>query len=150
MVGLRSLRRPKRGFCEHRGPTGAMPRREGAPAPPISRQRENPGLQAGIPSLLQDSQHERLVAVFLNDCGIEYTVHPDIGGLGYEAEFCLPEPNLWVEVDGYVGGGRPNAANTEAKREYSESNGLDHVVVENSTKLEEELRKRGALPEQRS
>lgn len=97
-----------------------------------------------------DSQHERLVAVFLNDCGIEYTVHPDVGGLGYEADFYLPEPNLWVEVDGYVGGSRPNAANMEAKREYFESNGLDHVVVENSTELEEELRKRGALPEQRS
>ena len=95
-------------------------------------------------------QHEWLVAVFLNDCGIEYTVRPDVGGLGYEADFYLPDPNLWVEVDGYVGGGRPNAANMEAKREYFESNGLDHVVVENSTELEEELRKRGALPEQRS
>lgn len=34
-----------------------------------------------------DSQHERLVAVFLDDCGIEYVVHPDVGDLGYEADF---------------------------------------------------------------
>lgn len=94
-----------------------------------------------------DSQHERLVAVFLDDSGIEYEVHPDVGDLGYEADFYLPDVDLWVEVDGYVSGGRPNAENMVAKREYFEANDLDYVVVEDSDELAAALRKRGALPQ---
>jgi hypothetical protein len=93
-----------------------------------------------------DSQHERLVAVLLDDCGIEYVVHPDVGDLGYEADFYLPNAELWIEVDGYVAGGRPNVANMEAKREYFESNGYDYVVVESGDQLEDELECREVLP----
>lgn len=92
-----------------------------------------------------DSQHERLVAVFLDDCGIEYEVHPDIYDLPYESDFYLPGIGLWVEVDGYVAGGRPNQENMDAKRRYFEANGLDYVVVEDSNELATELRRRGAL-----
>lgn len=94
-----------------------------------------------------DSQHERLVAVFLDDCGIEYEVHPDIDGLPYESDFYLPRVGLWVEVDGYVAGGRPNQENMEAKRRYFEANGLDYVVVEDGDELATELRRRDALPD---
>jgi hypothetical protein len=93
-----------------------------------------------------DSQHERLVAVLLDDCGIEYDVHPDVGNLGYEADFYLPALDLWIEVDGYVAGGRPNTANMAAKREYFESNGYDYVVVEGVDQLTDELEDRGVFP----
>ena len=93
-----------------------------------------------------DSQHERLVAAFLDDCGIEYVVHPDVDDLGYESDFYLPDVDLWVEVDGYVAGGRPNVANMEAKRGYFESNDLDYVVVQDGDELAEALRERGVLP----
>lgn len=93
-----------------------------------------------------DSQHERLVAVFLDDCGIEYVVHPGVGDLGGEADFYLPNVELWVEVDGYVAGGRPNVANMKAKREYFEANGYDYVVVESGDQLADELTDRGILP----
>lgn len=94
---------------------------------------------------LLDSQHERLVAVFLDDCGIEYDVHPDIDDLPYESDFYLPSIGLWIEVDGYVAGGRPNQENMEAKRQYFEANGFDYVVVEDSTELAQELQRRGVL-----
>jgi hypothetical protein len=93
-----------------------------------------------------DSQHERLVAVFLDDCGIEYVVHPDVGDLGYEADFYLPNVELWIEVDGYIAGGRPNVANMAAKREYFDSNGYDYVVVESGDQLADELKDREILP----
>lgn len=93
-----------------------------------------------------DSQHERLVAVFLDDCGIEYEVHPDVDALGYESDFYLPDADLWVEVDGYVAGGRPNVANMEAKLDYFETNDLDYLVVQDGDELAEELRERGLLP----
>lgn len=93
-----------------------------------------------------DSQHERLVAVFLDDCGIEYVVHPDVDDLGYESDFYLPDVDLWIEVDGYVAGGRPNVANMDAKLDYFESNDLDYVVVQDGDELAEALRERGVLP----
>lgn len=93
-----------------------------------------------------DSQHERLVAVFLDDCGIEYVVHPDVDDLGYESDFYLPDVDLWIEVDGYVAGGRPNVANMEAKLDYFESNDLDYVVVQDADELAEALQERGVLP----
>lgn len=92
-----------------------------------------------------DSQHERLVSLFLDDCGIEYEVHPDIDGLPYESDFYLPGIGLWVEVDGYVAGGRPNQENMVAKRRHFEANGLDYVVVEDGNELEAELQRRDAL-----
>lgn len=92
-----------------------------------------------------DSQHERLVAAFLDDCGIEYVVHRDVDDLGYESDFYLPDVDLWVEVDGYVAGGRPNVANMDAKRDYFESKDLDYVVVQDGDELAEALRERGIL-----
>ena len=92
-----------------------------------------------------DSRHERLVSVFLDVRGIEYEVHPPVGDLGYESDFYLPEVELWVEVDGYVDGGRPNMANMEAKQEFFESNDLDFVLVQHSDELAAELRNRGVL-----
>lgn len=76
-----------------------------------------------------DSQHERLVAVFLDDCGVEYVVYPEVDDLGYESDFYLSDVDLWIEVDGYVAGGWPNVENMEAKRDYFESNNFDYVVV---------------------
>lgn len=92
-----------------------------------------------------DSWHERLVAVFLDDCGFEYVVHPEIDDLPYESDFYLPGVDLWIEVDGYVAGGRPNSENMKAKRQYFESNGIDYVIVENSDELSEALQRRGVL-----
>jgi hypothetical protein len=89
-----------------------------------------------------DSQHERLVAAFLDDCGVEFEVHPDVADLGYESDFYLPDVDLWVEVDGYVAGGRPNVANMEAKRDYFELNNYDYVVVKDGDELAELLRER--------
>lgn len=92
-----------------------------------------------------DSQYERLVAVFLVDWGVEYLVHPEVDDLGYESDFYVPDVDLWVKVDGYVAGGRPNVVNMGAKRDYFESNNFDYVVVQASDELAEALRKRGVL-----
>jgi hypothetical protein len=97
-----------------------------------------------------DSQHERLVAAFLDDCGVEYEVHPDVADLGFESDFYLPDVDLWVEVDGYVAGGRPNVANMEAKRDYFESNHYDYVVVKDGDELAEVLWERDVLSAQRT
>lgn len=89
-----------------------------------------------------DSRHERSVAVFLDDHGVSYEVHPPVGETGYRADFYLPDVDLWIEVDGYVAGDRPNRETFEAKLEYFRANGLGHVVVEGREELATELERR--------
>lgn len=89
-----------------------------------------------------DSRHERSVAVCLDDWGVSYEVHPPVGETGYHADFYLPDLELWVEVDGYIAGTRPNRETFEAKLAYFRTNDLDHVVVETSEELATELEHR--------
>jgi len=65
-----------------------------------------------------DSKLELKVARFLYDHNINYTVHPEIEGTPWTSDFLLSDISLWIEVDGYLPGSRPNAKNFEEKLEY--------------------------------
>lgn len=88
-----------------------------------------------------DSRHERSAAVFLDDRGVTYEVHPPVGETGYQAEFYLPGLDLWVEVDGYVAGERPNRRTFEAKVSYFCNNDYQFVVVRTVDQLAAEVKR---------
>lgn len=92
-----------------------------------------------------DSHHERSVARFLSDRGIDYEVHPTVPGTNWVCDFHLPGEDLWIEVDGFVTGDRPNADSFERKLSHYDENGMSHLVVENGKDLEEKLLEQGAL-----
>jgi hypothetical protein len=90
-----------------------------------------------------ESDLERRVAVALYEREIEYVAHPAIGDTNWEADFYLPELELWVEVDGYVGGTRPNkrgfASKVASFRERGESLVVVETVEELLTKIDDRL-----------
>lgn len=92
-----------------------------------------------------DSYLERAVACVLVDSGIEYTVHPAVFETNWEADFYLPEFELWVEVDGYIAGTRPNEHGFARKLAYLREWDEEVVVVENPAELVDELRERGVM-----
>jgi hypothetical protein len=107
-----------------------------------------PGTKHGVPCVGPrgsdlDSRLEWLTATFLDDCGIKYVVHPKVGDSSYTADFYLRKQALWVEVDGYAGGKRPNAVAFGRKLALYDAMGVEYVIVHSSDELERELRVRG-------
>lgn len=88
---------------------------------------------------LLESRHEQAVARFLADAGIDYEVHPDVPDTNLTCDFYLPAPNLWVEVDGFYPGQRPNEHTFERKLDLYEERGMDFVVVDGADELEAKL-----------
>lgn len=82
-----------------------------------------------------ESRHELSVATYLHESGIEYVTHPAVDDTTWTADFYLPEQNLWVEVDGYLPGMRPNAEGFEAKLDHYERTGRGYVVVRTADEL---------------
>jgi hypothetical protein len=77
-----------------------------------------------------DSLQELKVAHALNDRDIEYLVHPQLEETDWRGDFYLPECDLWVEVNGFADGERPNAEDFRRKLEYYETQEMDCIVVE--------------------
>lgn len=86
-----------------------------------------------------ESRHELAVAEWLDEEGIEYEAHRSLGVTRYTCDFYLPNPDLWVEVDGYVRGGRPNTKGFAQKLGYYAFRDLDYVVVMTPDELAAEL-----------
>ncbi len=82
-----------------------------------------------------ESHHEKRVAVALSEHDIEYIPHPSISNTDWVADFYLPKIDLWVEVDGYVAGTRPNASGFAAKVEHLETTGEDFLIVDSDEEL---------------
>jgi len=97
--------------------------------------------QEGPQGAMLDSWHEYIAARFLDDCGIRYQVHPEVGDR-WTGDFYLPDADLWVEIDGYIAGDRPNERAFARKVEYYDSTERDYVIVDTSTGLESGLRRR--------
>lgn len=91
-----------------------------------------------------DSLLELRVATFLYGSGIEYGVHPELAGTDWRGDFYLPGFDLWVEVNGFVEGERPNKEDFARKREHYDRREMDCVVVQAPEELAAELRSRGA------
>lgn len=77
-----------------------------------------------------ESGLERQVAVTLFEREIDYVAHPDVPDTNWEADFYLPNLKLWVEVDGHVGGTRPNAHGFARKLKYLSAQGESVVVTD--------------------
>jgi hypothetical protein len=77
-----------------------------------------------------DSLQELRVARALAARDIEYNVHPRVEDTEWRSDFYLPEIDLWVEVNGFAAGERPNAQDFQRKLEYYETQDLDCLVVE--------------------
>lgn len=83
-----------------------------------------------------ESRHEQAVARVLDDHGITYKVHPDVPDTSLECDFHLPDRDLWIEVDGFYPGQRPNEHTFERKLDLYETRGMDFVVVDGPDELE--------------
>ena len=90
-----------------------------------------------------DSRHELAVAMYLHEHGIEYEVHPPLGENGWYGDFHLPNRELWVEVNGYAPGERPNAEQFERKVAFYGQTDRECVVVRSVSDLERSLDERG-------
>lgn len=90
-----------------------------------------------------ESHLERAVAIALVEHGVDYVAHPPIPGTNWTADFYLPEYDLWVEVDGYIAGSRPNARGFKQKLAHFETVGADVVVVETAREMVDALQARG-------
>lgn len=86
-----------------------------------------------------DSRRELRVARFLDERGIEYVVHPAVPDSDWLGDFYLPAFDVWVEVDGFADGERPNEAAFARKLGHYEALNLDCLVVETATALAVEL-----------
>jgi hypothetical protein len=93
-----------------------------------------------------ESHLERAVAVVLVGHDIEYVAHPPIPGTNWVADFHLPDYGLWVEVDGYIAGTRPNERSFRQKLAHFADLGVDVVVIETPDEMLAVLRERG-LPD---
>ncbi len=91
-----------------------------------------------------ESVHELSVATVLSENDINYVVHPSIDDTEWTGDFHLPEDDIWIEVDGYIGR-RPNEQTFEAKLDYYTANGYDYFVVNDAEDLRRHLRRRDVL-----
>lgn len=92
-----------------------------------------------------DSRHELGIARYLDHLGYTYDTHVRLGVTLWTCDFHVPSIDLWIEVDGYIGDGRPNERSFTQKLGYYTFRGMDFVVVKTPADLESELGKRDAL-----
>ncbi|MFB6078431.1 MAG: hypothetical protein ABEJ80_05590, partial [Halarchaeum sp.] len=90
-----------------------------------------------------ESRHELAVATLLNDAGLTYDVHPAVENTRWRGDFFLPDIGLWIEVDGYAEGTRPNAEGFAEKLAHLRDAGHDVVVIRDVADLNAALRERG-------
>lgn len=89
-----------------------------------------------------DSLQELRVAQVLDEKGLAYDAHPSVEDTRWVGDFYVPAYELWVEVNGFADGERPNAVDFERKLDYYEEHGLKCVVVNTPDELRSELRRR--------
>lgn len=91
-----------------------------------------------------ESRLERDVARWLEANDVEYVCHPRVGKTNWQSDFFLPGFDLWVEVDGYDDGGRPNAESFATKLSHYEDAGMEYVTVDGPDVLEGKLLELGS------
>ena len=92
-----------------------------------------------------DSRHELAIARYLDELGYNYDTHVRLGVTLWTCDFHVPSIDLWIEVDGYIGEGRPNERSFTQKLGYYAFRGMDFAVVTTPADLEAELRERDVL-----
>lgn len=86
-----------------------------------------------------ESHHEQQIAFLLHSLNIDYEVHKPIPDTRWKSDFYLPQFDLWIEIDGYAEGTRPNSEVFDEKLSFYESADLDYVVATNPSDLKNRL-----------
>lgn len=86
-----------------------------------------------------DSRHEQQIAFLLHSFDIDYEVHKPIPDTDWKSDFYLPRFEIWIEVDGYSEGERPNAESFEEKLSFYESSDREYIVTTNPSDLKNRL-----------
>lgn len=76
-----------------------------------------------------ESFHELQAAKVLDRNDVEYEVHPSVPKSDWVADFYIPVADLWIEIDGFPAGKRPNAESFANKVKHYEVNDLPHLVI---------------------
>ena len=92
-----------------------------------------------------DSRHELAIARYLDELGYDYDIHVRLGVTLWTCDFYVPSIGLWIEVDGYIGDGRPNERSFTQKLGYYAFREMDFAVVTTPADLEAEFRERDVL-----
>lgn len=92
-----------------------------------------------------DSRHELAIARYLNRLDFDYETHVRLGVTLWTCDFHVSSIDLWIEVDGYIGDGRPNKRSFTQKLGYYAFRGMDYAVVTSPEDLERELQERDVL-----
>lgn len=90
-----------------------------------------------------DSLQELRVAQCLHEHGLDYEAHPRVGESSWISDFYVPGYDLWVEVNGFADGERPNAEDFELKLDYYDQQRLECIVVETPEEFSDALERRG-------
>ena len=98
----------------------------------------------GPQGAILESLLELRIATILDENEVEYSVHPAIDDTDWTGDFYLPNGEVWIEADGYVGE-RPNEATFRAKLDYYDSRGFDYFVVRGPDDLRRRLSAREIL-----
>lgn len=91
-----------------------------------------------------ESRLEQATAEIFFERDVEYVPHPEIEGTAWIADFYLPAYVLWVEVDGYGAGTRPNKRGFARKLRHLEETTEDFLIVESTDDVVEALQDRDA------
>lgn len=94
-----------------------------------------------------DSYHEHAIATALHDHGLDYEPHPRIPETRWRADFLLTDADLWIEVDGYVNGGRPNQEGFQEKLDHYDRERMNYAVIQTPDDLDHALRNHGIIPD---
>ncbi|GAB6879402.1 hypothetical protein JCM17823_16760 [Halorubrum gandharaense] len=76
-----------------------------------------------------DSYHELRAARVLHDQNVSYEAHPPVDGSDWIADFYIPCEDLWIEIDGFRDGQRPNERSFANKLAYYAENDMQHLVI---------------------
>lgn len=88
-----------------------------------------------------DSYHELRAATILDQLDLQYETHPPVPESDWVADFYVPSTDLWIEVDGFLNGDRPNEHSFKSKLEHYSTVGLNHLVVRSDESIRDQLKR---------
>jgi hypothetical protein len=76
-----------------------------------------------------DSMKEKVVGDLLHDLSIQHEIHKDIPESDFITDFFIPRADVWLEVDGYKEGERPERSKFDDKLDHYDDLGIDYIVL---------------------
>lgn len=76
-----------------------------------------------------DSMNEKVVGDILHSMSVNHHVHSKVPESNFKTDFYLPDQDVWIEVDGYEEGERPNSERYKDKLEHYSDNELTYLEI---------------------